>query len=114
MTTDKSLLDELERLEKDAYEGELLLAVMDAFPRLLELARKGLEKEWMPIESAPKDGTSILAMIPYSAGARWEIMWWDKDRSRRKGTQWRYLANKCVPVLPTHWQSLPQPPKGEV
>ena len=35
-------------------------AVITVFPRLLELARKGCEQEWKPIELAPIDGPETL------------------------------------------------------
>lgn len=57
---------------------------------------------WQPIETAPKDGTEILV---YSDG-------------RVISTFWSFCAEDWVDVLrgytmrdPTHWMSLPEPPK---
>jgi hypothetical protein len=55
---------------------------------------------WLPIESAPKDGTEVLV---WAAGCgfsvmRWLSMGWD-DGDFHSGHRW-----------PTHWMPLPAPP----
>lgn len=68
---------------------------------------------WEPIETAPKDGTAILAAWPTGGGcfefdeARWGINdsdegWFDEDG----GTWFDCEGNACNP--PTHWVPLPQ------
>lgn len=70
--------------------------------------------EWMPIETAPKDGTEILGFEP-----GWKVgiiagICWDKDRWHGgPGWTWARLknadeSNNCDP---THWMALPEPPK---
>jgi hypothetical protein len=65
------------------------------------------EMGWQPIETAPKDGTSILAIWQWNAddpncGAgthevvRW-CGWWD--------------ANGFTQPDPSHWMPLPEPPR---
>lgn len=75
--------------------------------------------DWQPIETAPKDGTRILAWI---ASADWDV---GEDVSSPRWTRdpfiaaVEYLNNEWWPVesfhtgatcVPTHWQSLPGPP----
>jgi hypothetical protein len=71
--------------------------------------------EWMPIASAPKDGTSILAYSPDRCGncpegatgvggARWLNGKWCVGRLQ----DGRYVNTAHAP---THWQPLPPPPK---
>lgn len=62
---------------------------------------------WMPIKSAPKDGTPILAFVSKD----WiEGMFWN-------GSDWSYLSDGDITPhgrnQPTHWQPLPAPPTGE-
>jgi hypothetical protein len=61
--------------------------------------------QWQPIETAPKDGTVVLACeidyYPESvASANFESgsWWWHMEGSR---------------ATPTHWQPLPPPPTTE-
>ena len=64
--------------------------------------------EWMPIETAPKDGTFILAWCE-----RWRApatLRWGKVRgfsSRGFVTE----GGVARGYLPTHWMPLPSPPK---
>lgn len=85
---------------------------------LLALKELREQTEWQPIETAPKDGTKILAYNPKGEGyngssgeakdcggvcvARWE-------NTGFNGASW-YLPHCCDGVSyvnPTHWRSLP-------
>ena len=64
--------------------------------------------EWKPIDTAPKDGTRILAFWPDSgdgvdneAEAR---TWWENDRWENP---W---GSSLYDPPPTHWMPLPPPP----
>ncbi|KXV60249.1 hypothetical protein AD948_05725 [Acetobacter senegalensis] len=63
---------------------------------------------WRPIESAPKDGTEIIAYGTQKADALSPIepylgvVWWEYEL-------WQDGSIACRPVL-THWQPLPAPP----
>jgi hypothetical protein len=65
---------------------------------------------WEPIETAPKDGTWILAFCPASSSD--ELQWavtrfcdgmWEIDASDDRGSF--STTNR-----PSHWQPLPEPP----
>lgn len=67
--------------------------------------------EWQPIESAPKDGSSILAWPCYSGNGVSQVQW--RDMKRTPG-RWEHQWGRGVPVEPTHWMPLPKPPtKGQ-
>lgn len=71
---------------------------------------------WKPIESAPKDGTSILAVcagvhertgIPFIPEVvEWTQYGWSNE-------MWGEQPNHGI-YSPTHWRPLPTPPSGEV
>ena len=61
--------------------------------------------DWQPIETAPKDGTKILA---------WEfddytIAWWGVSTGGWYG--WMF-SDDWIRCYPTHWQPLPAPPES--
>jgi hypothetical protein len=83
------------------------------------------ESKWLPIESAPKDGTWILAYCDFADGGkeprivRWvaddrptddrpfgPFIWATQDGRPNIGT----IAERVA----THWQPLPPPPNGDV
>ena len=71
--------------------------------------------EWQPIETAPKDGTTILVANGNEGGYDTEPFQigsasWDKSYS---GFHW--LSNACCDgvsyYVPTHWMPLPEAPE---
>lgn len=66
--------------------------------------------QWLPIESAPKDGTPLLLFAKCKgATAASIVIGWFID-----GFDWIELAffdNKPIGIIPTHWQPLPDFPK---
>jgi hypothetical protein len=80
--------------------------------------------EWQPIESAPKDGTVILAYCapryvesgePMGWGYINAVWWRDEYMKKKYGTgysgmwPWRHHQNDSA-AEPTRWQPLPPPP----
>jgi hypothetical protein len=73
-----------------------------------------VQQEWMPIDSAPKDGTGVVLIdmdceMPTSGVGWWRDCVWscidpecDEDGSLAKAIIW---------TKPTHWQPLPLPPE---
>ena len=66
---------------------------------------------WLPIETAPKDGTNILVhwpeMFHCSFTAHWNTGKWSDAPI---GWKWSGWSNNAFQVGPTHWQPLPKPP----
>lgn len=82
--------------------------------------------EWKPIESAPKDGTWIVALTPESIEEGWPSPYvfttrWIKQRSEYweqidDDTQRRRVLDSSHwdgYETPTHWIPLPPPPNTE-
>lgn len=64
--------------------------------------------EWQPIESAPKDGTKVLAFGPHvnnREGSYIEVTPYWNGLHPRWSVEWMDGFGK-----PTHWQPLPAPP----
>lgn len=65
--------------------------------------------EWMPIESAPRDGTRIA--IRFASGHEEEASW-----RTTYGGEWHVKAYVHLPwhnqAGITHWMPLPAPPTG--
>ena len=68
--------------------------------------------EWMPIETAPRDGTDLLVYLPEDYN---KINICSYERNGRNGFDW--CSARCVDGLevgcPTHWMPLPDEPKGD-
>ena len=86
----------------DHLSGRLKSIIAKAI--IAEREREG----WQPIETAPKDGTNILATFWLwdnpKKGRGMEAVSWD-------GEAWSSDAYPIYP--PSHWMPLPSPPKGD-
>lgn len=71
----------------------------------------GFDKPWNPIDSAPKDGTRILAYSPKAEAHNKDairITWWRADHGKYGFVGWGEFNDQFWP--PTHWQPLPKAP----
>lgn len=106
-------------------EGELSMAFKVAANRVRAAAALirelvGREK-WLPIETAPKDGTRIIA-YPVTMNEAGVVSWEPPSRTppmmrivsgenHDQDGFWRVLLSmKPSPYPPTHWRPLPAPP----
>jgi hypothetical protein len=80
--------------------------------------------EWRPIETAPKDGTAVLVMRDIWPGSptgratecnghnTYVSEWWAYEGG---GGAWMCYMDQIheprCPVEPSHWMTLPEPPK---
>lgn len=113
------MMDLIERARKEEtllngyYRMPKAAAVMSELIAALEAAQ---EDRWRPIETAPKDGTSILLYYPDSGVI--EGMWFERYENGNGG-QWSVVSidqhgcGCCADDSdqPTHWMPLPAPPK---
>lgn len=58
------------------------------------------DSSWQPIDTAPKDGTDILAYL--GKGRVGVVCWWDSPPG------WYSMKSA---EQPTHWKPLPAPPE---
>jgi hypothetical protein len=69
--------------------------------------------DWQPIETAPKDGTSILV---YDKGWMFVARWSMYDGCGATPEGGVFMSTSCVDgytgtTRATHWMHLPEPPK---
>ena len=94
----------------------LYAIVPQAEHELLDIAEAS---EWQPIETAPKDGTRILALLRwgYSDGTAGEtqtvIYWYGGGLFWVVPIPMNYVQGLDSDVAPTHWMPLPKPPEQE-
>jgi hypothetical protein len=107
------------RINLIASKGVTALGYLDSAIAALEAASL-VTKGWEPIETAPKDGTDILAVIvgnhpqtgdPFIP----EVVGWDADSAQWWNCMWCNYCDARAAYEPTHWRPLPDPPlvKGE-
>ena len=67
---------------------------------------------WMPISSAPKDGTEILAYEPprHNDPSLYAVVHWSADYDDEV-FPWRTTESTRYAEVFTHWQPLPSPPE---
>lgn len=67
---------------------------------------------WHPIETAPKDGTQILALyygLMFGVETSMAVTWYDPEQD----SWWaglKHICNLRPKHVPTHWMLLPEPP----
>lgn len=94
-------------------DRNFIVALRNAAPGMIEeIKRLRAEQEWQPIETAPRDGTRILAWFDHLPHP---VISWFIRRGKKSG-KWSscgigYSASFSLDVEPTHWKPLPPPPK---
>jgi len=89
---------------------ENIQIAIESGPKKAELARiESLMPEWLPIETAPKDGTEIDVWVKNGfriINVRWKVDggYWVYNRDY---INWNWLG-----ALPTHWLPIPKPPEN--
>ncbi len=76
--------------------------------------------KWQPIETAPKDGTPILASLgPFMYIVFWSdhpdlkhpYAWWEQGHAEWENEKLIGYHEHFYPASPTHWLPLPKLPK---
>lgn len=65
------------------------------------------ENTWMPIESAPEDGTVVLAVCADAQYPSARIAWWDGKGWVRLWKPEKFVVDGHSRWWPTHWQPVP-------
>jgi hypothetical protein len=99
-------------LDKPGACGTLSINPNEAIRALIAEVRRN---QWQPIETAPKDGTRLLAYMPYPHGPLARKMP-PGIVFTAKFTGMRWHTDDHDPFVffnadPTHWMPLPEPPK---
>jgi len=110
MTT--SVTDEMVSAADDAYDkhwancGDHYAAMRCAIEAALR--SQGKVEGWRPIDTAPKDGSTVLAYSPVDGPftSRWEGRIW-------QGQPWRPYK-EALKANPTHWMPLPSAPTNDL
>ena len=102
----RGLLERLGDSYSHVYSAGELVELANMFNRITELETKLEEAQkdaaWQPIETAPKDGTPILAYNNRMVLEVWYSVPWGKFVVSETGG-----SNL---ISPTHWMPLPKPP----
>jgi hypothetical protein len=108
----REIVAEFDRRAINTEDGSLV----DDIATALQEAAEGA---WMPIETAPKDGTPIIVWggpdISNPTGGYYpRSCWWSQcDHGvwvvRESAGEATYIAPSCL----THWMPLPTPPKAD-
>jgi len=118
----KQALDDLDNIIRGG-NNKMIALEGGIKPETLETIRTLLEREvnggWLPIESAPKDGTIILLLEDHSGEVN--TGYWGLEENIFSGTENKWFSNGCIDnvlTFPniTHWMPLPELPtkiKGE-
>ena len=95
-----SALD-LDALERRAHKG-LVLSPDETLALITRLRAAEARTAWQPIETAPRDGTLVLAWHP----------WWMGPDAVRCGRSGVWTADGHPVCEPTHWMPLPAAPEA--
>ena len=89
-----------------ASDRAFIVALVNAY-RAGALSPAPRDGGWLPIESAPRDGSSIL--LAWGGKSR-EGHWLDNTATRWPWAGWKVLGMLQPNGLPTHWRPLPAAP----
>ncbi len=64
--------------------------------------------EWQPIDTAPKDGTLILAYARRKGKPYFRVTWWRQESDRVGYVGWGEFNDTYWPA--THWMPISEPP----
>jgi len=114
----KPLREYIMRLSTDENRAGLIAKVQILEGRLAAVNRMLEERQWQPIETAPRDGPVDVWNGKWrTADAFWAIPTYDADDypvgcwccEEWHGT-YEHLYNAPIEPQPTHWMPLPEPP----
>ena len=89
--------------------GEAVKAYVEVKALAMHQASSPQDGGWRPIETAPQDGESILAICNSAYSPKANVTWWSGAWTlySRPDDKWHGGVSKW---WPTHWMPLPAPP----
>ena len=67
---------------------------------------------WQPIETAPRDGTEVLAWCDFDSLRCAIVISYEPNDENPKWPWWDWDCRGIHESVPTHWMPLPAPPEG--
>lgn len=92
--------------------GDSVIAVIDILPIARAIMAERERSQWLPIETAPQDGTGILAYNPLMGVYNTAYQKNEPDERDRWPCGFSGFLGKWY-CWPTHWMPKPSPPKQE-
>jgi hypothetical protein len=96
----------------DLHQEQQERRYLEALEKAADHCREN-HSEWLPIETAPKDGSRVLILLdarpPYERAEYPNCPRYMQDIGRFLMGDWAY--NLMVSSSPTHWMPLPPPPQ---
>lgn len=108
-------------------EGFSAVSCPDTYSHQIKYVRSDLVPQWMPIETAPRDGTEIFAYLPEEGNLVGVQMYfisrehcqkeYDDPDYMEEGWYVSYCYDNWnsyqdISLKPTHWMPLPAPPQA--
>jgi hypothetical protein len=116
MEAARLVADDWDRLDWNSYEGNYVEDLAEDIAQALLAERQS--DRWLPIETAPKDGSDIIVYNPSGEGIVGEAYysndngrggwWWAGTYEGEHMEEPMHIRN----AWPTHWQPLPAPPSS--
>lgn len=105
--TDKELIEHLKWIERGNWDAQTHYQTLQAaILRLVQLTQP------RPMETAPKDGTTILVLVKDWEGSSYsEVAWRDSKRGGWETPRGRLLCEGRTDAL-LGWLPMPEPPEG--
>lgn len=119
---DEGLISQDEFMSLLTTDGPASVGRLEAYDKAIAAARTASPEPstWLPIESAPKDGTEVLLMVERRAGIRWQMLvghympgGFCIEDHPAIDEGWYFWSGSMFDRAskPTHWQPLPTPPE---
>jgi hypothetical protein len=99
--------------EIDALREKYESQIDGALERTSILESKYLENHWMPINTAPKDGVTVLVVNDNEKSFTPESAYFGTYHPNAEGKKTWRSANMRTKISPTHWKPLPDRPKKQ-
>jgi hypothetical protein len=108
----EQLTEERENLYLKEGKGcQFIVSFTREIAAALRAERESANPKWLPIETAPKDGTDFLACTEHRdiGVASWQVYEACEHYPREARFEWAGEGHEATTI--THWMPLPEPPQ---